>query len=162
MDLETFLITTFVVCDDFLNALDLRLRQRGPAPELWDSEVLAMELAGEFLGYDSDKAIYRYFRTQHPTLFPALLHLHRTTFVRQAANLWAVKARLWKHLLLQIQANSALSIIDSFPLPLFSLRSGQALPHAHGASRVGLRCHQSPRLLGPARACADLLARDHQ
>src|SRR5215208_6961308 len=118
MDLETFLTTIFVVCDDFLNTRDLRLRERGPAPHLADSEVIAMELSGEFLGYDSDQAIYRYFRTHHPLLFPALRHLHRTTFARQAANLWAVKALLWKHLLPQIETNSALSIIDSFPLPL--------------------------------------------
>ena len=118
MDLETFLTTIFVFCDDFLNALGFRLRQRGPAPRLSDSEVIAMELSGEFLGYDNDQAIYRYFRTHHPELFPAVVHLHRTTFARQAANLWAVKALLWKHLLQQTETLSTLSIVDSFPLPL--------------------------------------------
>lgn len=118
MDLETFLTSIFVLCDDFLKGLDRRLRQRGPKPHLSDSEVLAMELAGEFLGYDSDQAIYRYFRTHHTALFPTLAHLHRTTFARQAANLWAVKALLWKHLLGQIQSTPSLTILDSFPVPI--------------------------------------------
>jgi hypothetical protein len=118
MDLETFLTTIFVLCDDFLNALGVRLRQRGPAPRLSDSEVLAIELSGEFLGYDNDQALYRYFRSHHAALFPALRSIHRTTFARQAANLWAVKAILWKHLLPRIEGTPALSIIDSFPVPI--------------------------------------------
>ena len=50
-----------------------------------------MEVVGEFLGLDQDAAIYRYFRRHHPGWFPALLRVHRTTFTRQAANLWVVK-----------------------------------------------------------------------
>jgi hypothetical protein len=41
------------------------LRQHGPIPKVSDSEVLTMEVVGEFLGLDTDWAIYRYFRRQH-------------------------------------------------------------------------------------------------
>ena len=55
MDLETFIITVFCLVDDFVRGLcrGCRLRRRGPAPVLADSEVLTIEAVGEFLGLDS-------------------------------------------------------------------------------------------------------------
>jgi hypothetical protein len=96
MDLETFLVAVYCLTDDALHTMlhGARLRQRGPTPRLADSEVLTMEVAGEFLGVETDAGIYRYFRQHHRTLFPALAAVHRTTFLRQAANLWGVKHAL--------------------------------------------------------------------
>lgn len=43
-DLETFIITVFCITDDFVcETFPHRLRQRGPAPMLADSEVLTIE-----------------------------------------------------------------------------------------------------------------------
>lgn len=81
MDITTFLISVFCLVDDFLK--DKRLRQRGPQPTLSDSEVMTMEIVGEFLGFDTDSGIYRYFRRHYHDWFPALGQVHRTTFVRQ-------------------------------------------------------------------------------
>src|SRR3982750_183951 len=52
MDLETLIVAVFCLVDDFVRDLcrDRRLRQRGPAPVLADSEVLTVEIVGEFLG----------------------------------------------------------------------------------------------------------------
>ena len=88
MDLDTFIITIFCEVDDDLKALlgGQRIRSRGPQPTLDDSEVLTMEVVGEFLGMEQDKAIYNYFRRHYAHFFPALRKVHRTTFVRQAAN----------------------------------------------------------------------------
>ena len=97
---------------------DKKLRQRGPKPTLYDSEVLTMEVVGEFLGMDEDKAIYTYFQRYWSGWFPGIAQVHRTTFVRQAANLWAVKQALWEHVLTRIEMDEELSIIDSFPVPL--------------------------------------------
>jgi hypothetical protein len=44
--------------------------------------------------------------------------VHRTTFVRQAANLWAVKAQLRQQLLGQVSFDPQISILDSFPMPV--------------------------------------------
>jgi hypothetical protein len=44
-------------------------------------------------GIDTDKGLYEHFRRHYRDWFPALGRVHRTTFVRQAANLWAVKAQ---------------------------------------------------------------------
>ena len=94
-----------------------RLRQRGPCPTLTDSEVLTMEVVGEYLGLGQDSALFAYFRCHYVHFFPALRTLHRTTFVRQAANLWRLKERLWQELLDAVPHDPTFAIIDSFPLP---------------------------------------------
>jgi len=116
MDLSTFMVEVFCLIDDWLS--DKKLRTRGPRPTLHDSEVLTMEVMGEFLGMDEDKAIYSYFRHHWSDWFPGIAQVHRTTFTRQAANLWAIKQALWQHILEQIKLDPRLSIIDSFPVPL--------------------------------------------
>ena len=59
-----FIISTFCVIDDELKNLKLgTLRQRGFNPEFSDSEVITLEVLGEFLGMDTDKAIWIYFKT---------------------------------------------------------------------------------------------------
>ena len=77
-----------------------------------------MEVVGEFLGYDQDVGIYHYFRRHHPDWFPALLRVHRTTFTRQAANLWVVTEQLWGRLLERVPHDPALSFVDSVPVPV--------------------------------------------
>jgi hypothetical protein len=94
MDVTTFTITVFCLIDDWLASQSRPLRRRGPAPTLADSEVLTIECVGEFLGIDTDSGLYQYFRRHWADWFPALRRVHRTTFLRQAANLWAVKHRL--------------------------------------------------------------------
>jgi len=120
MDLETFLVAVYCLTDDALHTVlhGVRLRQRGPTPRLSDSEVVAMEVAGEYLGFDTDDAIYRYFRRHWVPLFPRLQTVHRTTFLRQAANLWRVKEALWQQLLRRVRHDAALAILDSLPVPV--------------------------------------------
>jgi Transposase DDE domain len=116
MDATTLLITVYCLVDDWLTGQ--RLRQRGPRPTLADSEVLTIECVGEFWGIDTDKGLYDHFRGHYRDWFPALGRMHRTTFTRQAANLWAVKAQLRQQLLGQISFDPAVSILDSFPMPV--------------------------------------------
>jgi hypothetical protein len=101
MDRITFLITLFCLIDDWL--IDHRVRQRGPAPILHDSEVLTIEVAGAFFGIDTDEELVASFRRCYADLFPRLCRVDRTTFARQSANLWKIPA---------------LSVIDSCPLPV--------------------------------------------
>ena len=53
MDLNTFIVAVFCLIDDRIAEFG-RLRGRGPAPTLCDSEVLTIEVVGEFLGLDED------------------------------------------------------------------------------------------------------------
>lgn len=119
MDLETFIITVFCITDDFVcETFPHRLRQRGPAPVLADSEVLTIEAVGEFLGLDTDQERHIYFRRHFGHLFPGLWRVHRTTFLRQAANVWAVKHALWQHLVAATRHDADLTLIDSLPVPV--------------------------------------------
>lgn len=115
MDLSTFIVSVFCFIDDRLKGH--RIRQRGPAPKLSDSEVLTIEVVGEFLGINTDKGIYRYFRRHYAEWFPALSSVHRTTFARQAANLWKIKEYLWQELLLLAPHDPTFALVDSMPLP---------------------------------------------
>ena len=121
MDLSTFIIGVFDLCEDWLNEQG-PIRSRGPAPRLSDSEVITMEIVGEFLGIDTDKGIFTYFKRHYPHYFPKMREVHRTTFARQAANLWVIKERLWQHLLedelVLGGGEEPLMVIDSFPIPV--------------------------------------------
>jgi len=123
VDLEEFMIAVYCLVDELLGELYAdpdwrRIRQRGPAPTLADAEVITMAVVGEFLGLDQDAAIYRYFRRERPSVFPNLLRVHRTTFARQAANLWVVTEQVWGRLLDRVPHDPALSCIDSVPTPV--------------------------------------------
>jgi hypothetical protein len=123
VDLEAFTIAVYCHIAALLGELRRhpdwqRIRRRGPAPLLADGEVLTMTVVGEFLGLDQDVAIYRSFRREHPDWFPTLLRVHRTTFGRQAANVWVVTERLWGLLLDRVAHDPALSCVDSVPTPV--------------------------------------------
>lgn len=116
MDLNTFIIAVFYEVDNWFMQQE-KLRERGPGPELSDSEVLTMEIVGEFLGMHAEKGLYTYFKGHYAEWFPALREIHRTTFTRQMANLWVAKERLWRHLLHRIGFDPQISLVDSFPVP---------------------------------------------
>ena len=118
MDTNIFIVTLFTYIDDWLKSQNMKLRQRGPQPRLHDSEVLTIEIAGAFFGIGTDKGIFLHFRRHYGHYFPELVGINRTTFVRQAANLWMVKARLWQALLQKVNFDPAFSIVDSMPLPV--------------------------------------------
>jgi hypothetical protein len=152
MDLTTLLVTVFCLVDDWLAGQGQRLRRRGPQPTLADSEVLTIECVGEFLGIDTDTGLYEHFRRHYRDWFPALGRVHRTTFVRQAANLWAVKQRLYQHLLGQVEYDPAVSLVDSVAIPICRfarayrcrrLRELAAWGHDEVAKQtyLGLRAH---------------------
>lgn len=118
MDLDTMIITIFCRIDDTLPTIfnGERLRERGGFPLLSDAEVLTMETVGEFLGLGQDKQIFEYFRRHYAHFFPALGKVHRTTFTRQAANLWRVKEKLWQKFLAELEFDEQVSLVDSFPV----------------------------------------------
>src|ERR671921_2947276 len=101
MDLSAFIVAVFCLIDDRLKDLG-RLRARGPTPTLCDSEVLTIEVVGEFLGLDEDTELFEYFRRHYAHFFPILRCVQRTNYTRQAAILWKVKERLWQEFLADV------------------------------------------------------------
>jgi len=157
MDITTYLVSVFCLVDDFLKGK--RLRQRGPQPTLSDSEVVTMEIVGEFLGLDTDSGIFRHFRRYYGDWFPALAGVDRTTFVRQAANLWAVKRELWSLVSEQVEHDPLIAITDSLPIPVCrfarahrcrKLAGDTAFGKDHVARQtfLGLRVHMRLNLPG--------------
>ena len=154
MDLDSLIIAVFCLVDDDLPAslAQSRLRQRGPRPVLRDSEVLTMEVIGEYLGLDCDVAIFNYFRRHYGHFFPNLARLHRTTFVRQAANLWRVKERLWQRLVEKTGCDPSWAMVDSFPVAVcrfaraprsrtFRAEAGFGRDHTIKQTFYGFRLH---------------------
>ena len=116
MDITTFMIAVYCLIEDQIAGQ--RLRKRGPQPTLRDSEVLTMEVVGEFLGMDTESNIFTHFRRHYADWFPGLRRVTRTAFTRQAANLWKVKQELWHTVAQTIPHDPYISIVDSFPVPV--------------------------------------------
>lgn len=118
MPLSDFLVHVFCLVDDLYRDLVRRpLRSRGPRrTALTDPEVITVELVGEFLGLDHDKGLFAHFRRHHAAEFPGLRAVHRTTFARQAANLYAVKRAMHEHLAERLAAGEPLWLVDSLPV----------------------------------------------
>jgi hypothetical protein len=119
MSIEDFIITVFCIIDDELEKLldGKKLRQMGRHAQLTDSEVITMEVVGEFLGKDADKSIWEYFCSHWAHLFPNIPA--RTNFVRQSANLHIIKQKLQENLAITLGAlRDSLHLIDGFPMPV--------------------------------------------
>jgi len=114
MKLTDYIVNVFVMTDDFCKIYypARKLRARGTLPKLADSEVITMELVGEYLGLHSDDAIYNYFLRHWKHLFPSLPD--RSNFVRQCANLWDVKQRFFEYM--SRFQDHYLQILDSMPV----------------------------------------------
>ncbi len=114
---QELLLEVFCLVDDELKTLDLPpLRQRGPHPKLADSEVITMELVGEYWKLDTDRDLFRHFCRYHTAEFPALAHLDRTTFTRQAANLWHIKQLIQQRLAQRLAGDDPRWLVDSLPI----------------------------------------------
>jgi hypothetical protein len=119
MSIDDFIIAVFCLIDDELKKMlnGQGLRQRGPVPGLRDSEVITMEIVGEFLGQDCDKSIWKYFKSHWKHFFPKIPD--RSNFVRQAANLHIIKRFLQARLALALGSYSdSLHLVDGLPMPV--------------------------------------------
>ena len=65
------------------------------------------------------------------------MRLHRTTFARQAADLWALKERLWRVLLDRVAYDPSLSIVDSAPVPVCRFGRAWACSRFRGEAAYG-------------------------
>jgi hypothetical protein len=119
MDRDDFIIAVFLVVCEHYQAVkkQYRIRRGGFAPTLSDEEVITMEICGEYFKLGCDKDLFAYFHTHYRHFFPKLTD--RSMFVRQAANLWQIKAAIQKRLVVVSgQARDPVQVIDTLPLPV--------------------------------------------
>lgn len=119
MPIEDFIIDAFCLVEENFKQLTEShiLRKRGSQPKLTDSEVITIEIVGEFLGIDTDKGIWLYFKQHWLDWFPQLGS--RSNFVKQAANLWCIKQKIQEKLASDLGGfGDILHIADGFPMPI--------------------------------------------
>src|SRR5918999_5626456 len=119
MDRDDFIITIYcLVCALYqMIKSQHKIRRGGFAPSLTDEEVITMEICGEYFKLNTDQDIFEYFCAHYQDYFPRLVD--RSLFVRQAANLWQVKAAIQRHLtIISGQAHDPVQVIDTLPLPV--------------------------------------------
>ena len=119
LTIEDFLIHVFCCVDDLLQDIYQQYppRARGFPPALSDSEVITMEIVAEYFGIDTEKGIWSYFSHHWLSWFPNIPS--RSSFVRQAANLWKYKQILQTKLAQKMGAfDNHLHLIDGIPIPL--------------------------------------------
>lgn len=126
MSRDYFIIIVYcLVCEHYQVVIaEYPLRRRGFPPALSDEEVITIEICGEYFGLSQDEDIFDYFRSHYQHFFPQLRQ--RIGFVRQAANLWAVKAMIQQRLTqISGQAADDVQIIDTIPLPVCTYTRSQ-------------------------------------
>jgi hypothetical protein len=117
--IEDFIIAVFCCVDDLMQEVmqTYPIHQKGFAPALSHSEVITLEIVGEYQGIDTDKGIWKYFREHWQSWFPNLKS--RSSFVRQAANLWQYKELLQQRLAQKMGGFSDnIHLVDGIPIPL--------------------------------------------
>jgi hypothetical protein len=117
--IEDFIIAVFCCVDDLMQEVMQThpIHQKGFAPALSHSEVITLEIVGEYQGIDTDKGIWKYFREHWQSWFPNLKS--RSSFVRQAANLWQYKELLQQRLAQKMGGFSDnIHLVDGIPIPL--------------------------------------------
>lgn len=126
MSRDYFIIMVYcLVCEHYQSVIAQNpIRRRGFPPALTDEEVITIEICGEYFGFYRDEDIYDYFRAHYQHFFPQLRE--RTGFVRQAANLWAIKAMMQQRLTqISGQAATSVQVIDTLPLPVCTYTRSQ-------------------------------------
>lgn len=147
MSLEDFIIVVYCWIDDQLKEWlepTRRLRQRGFAPPLSDSEAITLVVVGEFLGYDTDTRIWAYFRQHWAGWFPGLRS--RSGFARQAANLWVATQALQERLSRALGAmDDPVHLVDGFPVPVCVIPARDAVWKGAISGTLLTRCDPRAR-----------------
>lgn len=110
MPQEEFIIQTYCFVDDYLQKMNIsQMRTKGESPSLSDSEVITLEIVGEYFGYGSDKAIWSYFKNHWHHYFPHLpvvrvFHANAPTVMNSKRNCRKVFLRVYRKTKIYISA----------------------------------------------------------
>ena len=125
MTVENLFLVIFVLVDDFFQinyqSSNVIRRSNRPPPEFTDSEVVTIQIVGELLSVNSQRAWLNLVRKNWLSLFPQISE--RSRFGRRLRKLTHVFSLLQNNLGFQTDANlDSYFIVDSFPLSLCHLQ----------------------------------------
>ena len=114
--LDDFCLWVYVLVDDMSQALERHLRRPGPKPACSDSELIAICLIGECLGWDVETELRNHMQA-HRDKFPILPKQSR--FNRRRRNLMAIMNEMRRMMLAQIDIfRDQQCVLDSLPIPV--------------------------------------------
>ena len=113
---DDFCLWVYVVVDDMCQELEGELRRPGPKPACSDSEMIAICLIGECLGWDVETELLSHMQA-HQDKFPILPEQSR--FNRRRRQLQFVINRIRQMMLARIDlSRDGHCVIDSLPIPV--------------------------------------------
>ena len=111
-----FCLWVYVLVDDMCKELEVQLRRPGPEPECSDSELIAICLIGECLGWDVETELLSHMQA-HRDKFPILPKQSR--FNRRRRNLMAIMNEMRRMMLAQMELfRDQHCVLDSLPIPV--------------------------------------------
>lgn len=147
MDLDTFLTTVYVWVDDWYKQNGHAWQRTTGRPcRMSDSEVLTLGIVGQWragVAWRSERGMVRWMHKHGRSWFPQMLQV--SAFNARFRQMWSAFARLqqdWAVLLSQVE--DSYEVVDTVPLPAFSLSEGRKARQRHwlwdsrlGTSRQG-------------------------
>jgi hypothetical protein len=125
LDLDTFLVALYTITDDLYleYAAPHKPSRPGPAPQLSDSEVLALIICAQWY-HGSERSFIRYAFQHWRSYFPHLLS--QSAFNRRSRDLAGVLVPLVAVIGAKLQAYLApYQVFDTLPVPLLHRCRGQ-------------------------------------
>lgn len=121
LDVDTFLVTVYCVCDDLYRAeIAPRMPARpGAKPALADSEVLTLAVLAQWERHRCERCFLRYARHHWRGYFPRLTS--QSAFNRRVRHLWAALSLLGPAIARAVQrlvGTPAYEVWDGVPVPL--------------------------------------------
>jgi hypothetical protein len=112
---DDFCLWVYVLVDDMCKELEAHLRRPGPEPECSDSELIAICLIGECLGWDVETELLSHMQA-HRDKFPIIPEQSR--FNRRRRNLMGVINQMRRMMLARTELyQDAHCVVDSLPIP---------------------------------------------
>ncbi len=121
LDLETFLITLYVITDDWYQKVICPQLPEcgGPAPKLCDSEVLCLALAAQWrsgVPWKTERGLVRYALKHLRSFFPGMTS--QSAFNRRVRRLWGAFILLQQAISSQLLPADDCEVMDCVPVPV--------------------------------------------
>jgi Transposase DDE domain len=151
LDKATVLTTIFTIVDDVMKGsrvIQESLDRPGPAPKLWDSEVVTMAIYQELIGEPREDHFFRLHQEQLRGSFPGLNQ--RSRYNRRKRDLWSVilAVRMSLQIVLDALLLEETAVIDSAPVPCVGYKRGKQASDFVGRAEYGVCSSKALKYFG--------------